>query len=139
MAMRPSTMQRDQNLRTLVAEFSLRDMGYLDASLLLGCSASGARNYVDLLLDAGVLVRRRTSGVGGRDRTVYRLNPDAGRVSAFLAMAAREDASDAKPAAQPRAGRPLADCMPAAACHDSGPMPVRRDPLVTALFGRPGP
>lgn len=68
--MRRSSYRRQANLRTLVAEFALRDIGSAGVALLLDCSISAARNYIIELVDAGVLVshpvRQRAGGV---DRT----------------------------------------------------------------------
>jgi hypothetical protein len=142
MAMRPSTVQRLHNFRTLVAEFAARDLGYGEAGVLLDCSTSGARNYVNRLLEAGVVVQRRTRGADGKDLTVFRLNPDPHVARGFLAMMARQQRVDALLPRQASAARSAAAVarFPAApvappGCDDADDAPARRDPLVAALFG----
>jgi hypothetical protein len=123
--MRPSTTQLDLNLRTLVAEFALRDMGCTDVSLFLACSPSSARNYINRLFDAGIVAPRRAGGTGGRGRTVYRMKPCARM--ADLPCIGAAPGGDRRPAV----------AVQAAVCHDPQAPPMMRDPLVAALFGRP--
>lgn len=123
--MRPSTTQLELNLRALVAEFTLRDMGCVDVSLFLACSPSGARNYIKRLLDAGIVAPRRAGGTGGRGRTVYRMKPYA------------RLADPPRIGAAPGGDRGPAIAAQAAVCHDPQALPMMRDPLVAALFGRP--
>jgi hypothetical protein len=118
--MRPSTTQLELNLRALVAEFALRDMGCVDVSLFLACSPSGARNYIKRLLDAGIVAPRR-AGV----RTVYRMKPYA------------RLADPPRIGAAPGGDRGPAIAAQAAVGHDPQALPMMRDPLVAALFGRP--
>jgi hypothetical protein len=109
--MRPSTLRRSENLLRLLGEFETRDLGPLGVALVLGCSASAARNYIAELLDARV-IRRLPGGPGDgcADRVVYGVDQDAQRVARFKAA--------------------LAGSMMGG---DSGPQ--WRDPLVAALFG----
>jgi predicted transcriptional regulator len=72
MTTRPSTAQLDLHLQALVAELSVRDMGCAEVSLFLGCSPSSARNYINRLLDAGIVAPRRIGGACGRARILYR-------------------------------------------------------------------
>jgi hypothetical protein len=123
--MRPSTTQLDLNLRALVAEFALRDMGCIDVSLFLACSPSSARNYINRLLDAGIVAPRRTGGTGGRSRTMYRMKPYA-RLADLPCIGAA-----------PGGGRRPAIAAQAAVCRDPQAPPMMRDPMVAALFGRP--
>jgi hypothetical protein len=137
--MRPSTIQRLLNFRLLLAEFAVRDLGYGEAGALLACSNSGARNYITRLLDAGVVVPRRTRGADGKDVAVFRLNPDPQVARGFLAMMERQRRVDtlAPPQASQRIA-PVGAGIPAIAsplCDEAGNAPPRRDPLVAALFG----
>jgi hypothetical protein len=139
MAIRPSTIQRLLNFRKLVAEFAARDLGYGEAGELLGCSASGARNYVNRLLDAGVVAPRRTRGADGKDLNVFRLNPDPQVARAFLAMMERQRRVDTLAPRQAAPRTAAADAgfpaSPPPLCPGADDAPARRDPLVAALFG----
>jgi hypothetical protein len=123
MTIRPSTARLDLNLRALAAEFSVRDMGCMDVSLFLGCSPSSARNYINRLLDAGIVVTRRTAAACGRTTVSYRARPNAG-VTDLPAIAEPRRAAPAPV----RAGGAGADQRPDAT-------PRLRDPLVAAFFG----
>lgn len=93
MDIRPSSAQREQRLRTLVAEFAARDMGYAGVAVFLNCSPSAARNYVHALVDERLI--EETSGGGAsllEERTVFRLNsnPPAVPAQAISARARRD-------------------------------------------------
>jgi hypothetical protein len=139
MAMRPSTIQRLLNFRILVAEFAVRDLGYGEAGALLGCSGSGARNYVNRLLDAGVVAPRRTRGADGKDLAVFRLHPDPQVARGFLAVLDRQRRIDTLAPAQGTPRGAAADAVfaatPSPLRHDADNALPRRDPLVAALFG----
>jgi hypothetical protein len=142
MAMRPSTVQRLLNLRTLVAELALRELGYTEAGALLDCSPSGVRNYFNRLLDAGVVAPRRTRGADGKDLTLFRLNPDPQVASGFIAMLERQRRTDVIAPRQITVRTAAADAglatvaVPPAPCDEAADAPARRDPLVAALFGQ---
>ena len=122
MATRPSSSRLDLNLRALVAEFALREMCCVDVSLFLGCSPSSARNYINRLLDAGIVAPRRIAGACGRTRVLYRARPGAG-VADLPCMAEAPRAAPAPAPAPPDVGPPDAFTL--------------RDPLVAAFFGNP--
>jgi hypothetical protein len=140
---RPSTVRRHENLRSLVAELSLRDLGYVGVATHLNCSASCARNYISQLLDLGVIVGSpNKSPAGAADRTVFRLNgvlassglygPEkmrgrsAGRRSLELSQGTLNRKGDSY------------DWLETAVslARSAGASPLR-DPLVAALFGSP--
>lgn len=111
--MRPSTQLRAVRLHQLIHALSARDLGNLDAATLLNCSASGARNYLLELLDAGVVTATSYSGAGpGAEKIVYCLNADQAIVHRFLDLL----------------------CKRSACSTGAGPT-TARDPLVMALFG----
>lgn len=122
---RPSTAQLDLNLRALIAEFSLRDMGCEDVSLFLGCSLSSARNYINRLLDAGYVAPRRTGGACRKTRVLYRARRGAG------------DAILPSIAATPRTAPAPIDPGPPGAADELNASLTLRDPLVAAFFGNP--
>jgi hypothetical protein len=129
-----SSERKRTNLRTLVHELALRDIGCTDASKLLGCSASASRYYLAELRGAGLVAlrkARRDSDVS--DRNVYTLSADPVAVRLFLD-------SLAQPACTPVPRR--TDCTQVdrrwrsvdTAGGDRG-VAGHRDPLVAALFG----
>jgi hypothetical protein len=129
--MRPSTFLRVERLNLLAAAFSRKDLGHPDVAALLACSASSARNYLFALLDAGLIEQiPREQRAGHSIKPVYRLAstmriPDRGETI--------DGAGDIRPRELPGMGR-FIDFS-----SDAGAIAVRRDPLVTALFGAPGP
>jgi hypothetical protein len=83
MEIRPSSARREQRLRTLVAEFAARDMGYASVAVFLNCSSSAARNYVHALVDERIIEEAPVGRAASmEERRVFRLN------SQSLAMAA---------------------------------------------------
>jgi hypothetical protein len=141
--MRPSTLRRIERLSSLVAEFSVRDLGHAGVAALLQCSASSARNYVIELMDAGV-IRLSPNGQpdGCIDRIVYRLNADQRLVDEFqAALAYPENTRAAAVRREPGLAssvhhfRIVPDGIGSAL--DAGVIAAARDPLVTALFGVP--
>jgi hypothetical protein len=136
--LRPSSARRRDNLRSLVVEFAVRDIGRAGAAALLKCSLSASHNYLTELVNAGVvLLHPVKQNSGCVDRTLYRLNADPLTVRDFLAGLAEPDGT-ARPnlAAPPEHVRQMwrdADFF-----HRAGRAPVRRDPLVAALFGAAG-
>jgi hypothetical protein len=136
--LRPSTLQRLGNMRTLVTELAARDIGYADVACLLGCSLTTARNYVAELLDAG-LVSALLLGQGesGSERTRYRRTADPLAVHRFLAALSRplKGAEDAAPQTRPDGARVHRTWLPADFSAGAHHAPARRDPLVAALFG----
>lgn len=139
--LRPSSARRLSNLRELVAEFAGRDIGHTGVALFLGCSLSAARNYVAELLDAGVVASHPVRQAAGcMDRRLYRLTVDPLAVHRYLAALARSHRDGEVPEWEDGAAN---DPMPnverihrnwSAADFSLG-APVRRDPLVAALFG----
>jgi hypothetical protein len=138
---RPSTARRNENLRSLVAELSLREMGYVGVATHLNCSPSCARNYLSQLLDLGVIASSpNRPPAGAVDRAVFRLN-------GVLSSSAHYSAEKVQGR---NAGRLSLDISRGAAKGDSfhflestvslarsaGVAPSR-DPLVAALFGSP--
>jgi hypothetical protein len=120
---RPSTARRHENLRSLVAELSSREMGYVGVATHLNCSASSARNYISHLLDLGVIVSSPNKApAGAADRTVFR----AGRRSLELSQGTLNRNGDSH----------LWLETAVSLVRPAGLAPVR-DPLVAALFGSP--
>jgi hypothetical protein len=114
------------NLRKLVEELSRQDLSRVAAAAKLGCSISASRNYLIELMDAGVVsmhpLRKH------RECPLYQLNPDPFLVQDFLA--------GLDEAQQPAAPYPARQVWRTADFLLRPSMsPVRRDPLVAALFG----
>lgn len=105
--MRPSTALRIERLQLLAAAFARRTLRQADVAALLDCSPSGARNYLNELVEAGAIA---PCGASAAERSfskrAFVLRPDGQRrVQSLL----------------------LEDCAPL--------LHQRRDPLVAALFG----
>jgi hypothetical protein len=112
-----SSERKRINLRALVLELVLRDIGCPGVSELLGCSASASRYYLAELREAGLVsLQAIRHDIDSSGRNVYTLSADPPAVRHFLDRLAE----------------------PVCATHDSGSKekaPGRRDPLVAALFG----
>jgi DNA-binding IclR family transcriptional regulator len=105
--MKPSSVRRVAQLNILLAVLSVRALPPTEVAHLLGCSISAARNYLLELVAAGLVDTVEHGYVDGRMyKSLYRVRRDR----------ALADAARARPA--PGAGGP-----------------VRRDQLVSALFG----
>jgi len=138
---RPSTARRNENLVSLVAELSLREMGYVGVARHLNCSPSCARNYISQLLDLGVIaISPNRPQAGAVDRTVFRLN-------SVLASCAHDSAEKVQGRNAGRLSLDLSqETVKGDSCHwletavslawSTGVAPSR-DPLVAALFGSP--
>jgi hypothetical protein len=133
--MRPSSVKRVANIRSLLAELSRRDIGRIGVAALLQCSLSAARIYLMELCDARVVsLRPVRPGESHGNHSVYRLTNNEPDVREFLALlegapGATRQVRDPEPRQMRRTWRP-AGCVPVA-----GEGPARRDPLVAALFG----
>lgn len=105
--MRPSTLLRMERLQLLAAAFARRSLRQADVAVLLDCSPSGARNYLNELVEAGAIApSMATAGERSFSKRIFALRPDGQRrVQGLLTE----------------------DC--AALPH------LQRDPLVAALFG----
>lgn len=91
MEIRPSSAQREQRLRTLVAEFAARDMGYTGVAAFLNCSPSAARNYVHALVDERLIVAAPDARAASmEERTMFRLNLLAAPTQASRTPARRD-------------------------------------------------
>ena len=144
--LRPSTARRTEKLRALLAELSVRDMGYVAVAVHLKCSASSARNYVRELLDLRVIVPSPIKQPAGAvDRAVFRLNVDTvcpcgfnwtdntKRGSGNIAPGSGMSELDADRIHRLfRPSPPNSTSTPRRATGTAW-----RDPLVTALFGSP--
>jgi hypothetical protein len=134
-------MRRAANIRRLAAALAHGSLGPAAVCGLLGVSPRAARNYLDGLLEAGVAVH------DPQQRGRLRLHPDTGRVQHFLATL--EDSALAPRVSLRRS--PSRHCIDPGAqflhvlADDAGfplrlhRLPVRRDPLVAALFGSKAP
>ncbi|NIA56967.1 hypothetical protein HAV22_25410 [Massilia sp. TW-1] len=129
-----SSERKRINLRTLVHELALRDIGCAGVSKLLVCSASASRYYLAELRGAGlVALRKARHDSDACDRNVYTLCADPAAVRHFL---------DGLTEPAPTTGLRRKDCAqvdrrwrsvdPAGGETGSA---ARRDPLVAALFG----
>jgi predicted ArsR family transcriptional regulator len=105
---RPSSAQRAEKVRQLVATLGLREMRIEEIADLLGCSPASARIYVYELVDREVVCCCRASSARGRPNTVFRLKRDI--VNPFPDEMIKLDGTKVTP-------------------------PTLRDPLVAALFG----
>jgi hypothetical protein len=132
-----SSLRRVENVRRLVAALAQGDMRSADVAQLLRISPSAARNYLEGLVEAGVACH------DPQRRRYLRIHPDAALVQRFLA--ALDEGSDGRRISLRRS--------PSRHCVDPGAQflhvladdvrfplvldhfPVRRDPLVAALFG----
>jgi hypothetical protein len=109
-AMRPSSSLKAGRLQLLATAFARRALRQADVAALLDCSPSGARNYLNELMDAGVItVSHATGGERSFARRAFVLHPDGHRAAQRL----------------------LAPAM----AGEGGACVQRRDPLVAALFG----
>lgn len=136
--MKPSSLRRIANFRTVIAALSERSMDPAAVAQLLTVSHTAGRNYLHELVEAGVAVTAL--------KTHVRLHDDADAVERFIA-GLTEDASAERITVRrsPRlsdshAGKRFFHVL---ADDVSFPlmvhrMPVRRDPLVAALFGAAG-
>jgi hypothetical protein len=140
---RPSTARRTENLRSLVAELSFRDMGYVGVATHLHCSASCARNYITQLLDLGVIViSPHKPPAGAADRTVFRLNgvlASSGLYGAekMQGRSAGRRSLELPHGASDRKGDSRLWLETAASLARPADVAPLRDPLVAALFGSP--
>lgn len=139
--------RRFENMRRLVAELSVRDMCADEVAELLGFTLSGARKYLRPLLAAGIIELDRYVGgtAAAVGKAVYRLARDPEPVRGFMSALAQPRGKGKKappdlpsPSRAPRNGRLFhimqddGDCL-----IRVSRAPVRRDPLVEALFGAP--
>ncbi|MGJ7915909.1 hypothetical protein ACI48D_10580 [Massilia sp. LXY-6] len=133
-------LRKIANIRRLVAALEDGPMGPVAIAELLGISHTGARNYIDLLVEGGAAIPHPDR------RTHVCLHPDWGLVEDFLDSLAPELAEQ----------RVTLRRSPSRHCVDPGKsylhvvaddvrfplvlmrFPVRRDPLVAALFGAGG-
>lgn len=141
-----SRTRRIEQLRVLVAELMVRDLGCAAAAALLGCSVSAARAYLHELRAAGVLAASRIrQPARSVDKMAFRLHPDTLLVHAFLDTLA--DAQHCDVISTKRGGHKV-DARTNVRhfhimrddCHISlkvSSAPAQRDPLVAALFGAP--
>lgn len=141
----PSTARRLENMRLLLAELSRRPMQIDDIAALLGASVSAARNYVLELCDAGVA--NAVDGWDGKSgKPHYRLAADPARSRAFLEQMTNPYRDAGVVVRRVTAGKPAKVAMGSGRnVHITGDdvhyafrverEPVRRDPLVAALFG----
>jgi hypothetical protein len=75
MEIRPSSALRERRLRTLIEEFTARDMGYTGVAAFLNCSPSAARNYVHALVDERIIEAAPAGcAASSEERTVFRLH-----------------------------------------------------------------
>jgi predicted ArsR family transcriptional regulator len=135
------TASRAANLRRLVAELQQRDMSRADISQLLDVSESPACRYLADLRRAGVAEFSfyRGAARGSLGAHVYRITADGERVRAYLDLLSEPRAPQSRTAlaiALRDPSRRLYFAM------DDEPFevpvhrgPVRRDPMVAALFG----
>lgn len=145
-AMRPSSMRKLDRMRTLVGQMSMRDMDSMDIAELLRCSHTAARNYLSELLQAGVVISNRGRALGGGAiRLGFRLTGDTNMVERYLAAL---HASTSAEFLSRRVSQAPDEIKAKRHFHVMGDdrfltvrvtlQPVRRDPLVAALFGAPG-
>lgn len=140
---RPSTARRNENLRSLVAELSFREMGYVGVATHLNCSPSCARNYISQLLDLGVIASSpNRPPAGAVDRAVFRLNGILASSGLYgpEKMQGRSAGRRSLELPQGTLNR-KGDCYDwletaVSLARSAGASPLR-DPLVAALFGSP--
>jgi hypothetical protein len=135
--LKPASSQRIDKLRRLVAALEQRSMGPDAVMDLLQVSYSAARNYLSELAQAGI------ADPDPERHTVMRLHPDLQVRERFLA-ALSERLGQARVSLR---RSPSRHCMDSSGSYlhvladdASFPLvlhqdPVRRDPLVAALFG----
>lgn len=145
--LRASSARRIEQLRALVAELMMRDIGYVGVATLLKCSQSAARIYVQELRNAGIItaspIRQPPDCV---DKFAYRLHSDPQQVRAFLATLSQPQRCNIS---SPRKGGHTDEASSnvrrfhimqddANISLRVSDAPAQRDPLVAALFGAPG-
>jgi hypothetical protein len=135
---RQSTIVRQRRLHALIGQLAARDLDIPAVASFLDCSHSAARTYLHDLLDAGVVFRQSPS-----ERCKYHLTRDAAQVQSFLAGLALP-----RRPTLTRANKPANGTRSFGARHfhiidddcylgvDASQVPIRRDPLVAALFGK---
>lgn len=142
--MRPSTLLRISRLDALLAALAVRDLPQVEVASLLRCSASSARNYVLGLVDAGVILPVPHGHANGRMyKALYRLNPNQRTIASFRASLEQAGecavARSAWPVRQHGPGFEPAGAVESPGCArpviPPGGAVLRRDPLVSALFG----
>ena len=134
-----STARRRARLDLLVAELALRDMNHADVARFLPCSLSAARAYMHDLLDAAVVSLAFSSmGKVNMDSAIYRLCANRLIVKDLLDSRVYDRISSRanlqrEAAPGTRHVHILSDDVKfdVKICN----FPVRRDPLVAALFG----
>ncbi|RJG11624.1 ArsR family transcriptional regulator [Massilia cavernae] len=142
----PSTARRIENMRLLIAKLAVREMRLDEVAQFLNSSMSAARVYVLELCSAGLVTAvRDRSGTHKGCKPAYRLSSNPERNRAFfdnLENSSREAGVIARKVRGKRgqvaiaAGRSvhiMADDVQHPIRIDDEP--VRRDPLVAALFG----
>ncbi|MES2257026.1 MAG: hypothetical protein V4724_00835 [Pseudomonadota bacterium] len=143
---RPTTLRRVEKLRRLIAALSSRQMDVAAAAAFLGCSPAAARNHLYELLAARVIVPvpvRADGGGAGGDSIAYTLHADAAIVEAFVDTL--REVHGARFIFAGKRSRKRGLFVGGRYFHimldDVGfalqicDEPVRRDPLVAALFG----
>ncbi|WP_020653009.1 hypothetical protein [Massilia niastensis] len=140
--MRSSTVLRVSRLSRLLAVLSVRELPQVEIASLLRCSTSSARNYVLELLEAGVIETVPHGHANGRMyKSLYRLGPDQGLISAFRASLEqggeweRPERPVRQCALERKPERSVIRVESSQWMLPSGGAAVRRDPLVSALFG----
>jgi hypothetical protein len=145
----PSTARRFENLKMVILELAFREMRADEIAVILKSSASGVRNYIIELCDAGVIAATHDlDGTPKVCKPYYRLSSNLEHVRAFAAGFAQSGSEGRVVARRGRLGQRMqvtagmgrnfyimADDVPHAVRLDREP--VQRDPLVTALFGSP--
>lgn len=145
--LRVSSARRIEQLRALVAELMMRDIGYVGVATLLQCSKSAARMYVQELRGAGMITARPIRQPADCvDKLAYRLHSDPQQVQAFLAKLSQSQRCNIT--SQRNGGQKVEASSNVRRFHimqDDANIslmvseaPAQRDPLVTALFGSPG-
>lgn len=142
-----STRRRQDNTRKLISELAKREMMADEICFFFGYSPSGVRKYIRALREAGVIelagYAEGTAAYLGK--AVYRLTPDADRISAFLELLDHGDTpqttarvGNSRIKHPPGSGR--LHIMDDDTYYRIKPEPVvcRRDELVAALFGAAG-
>lgn len=144
--LRASSVRRMEQLRALVSELMIRDIGYTGVATLLKWSQSAARMYVQELRGAGIVaagpIRQPADCV---DKIVFRLNSNSQQVQAFLATLSQSQRCNIAPSRKgEHKDEARSNVRRFHIMQDDAKIslrvsdaPAQRDPLVAALFGAP--
>jgi hypothetical protein len=138
-SLRPASARRMQNMHLLLSEFRQREMGTLGVALLLDCSISRARGYLNELIEHDVIVANPAKPAWPYlDKKVYHLTTSSFHLNTYVAWLWAALRVTPRPIGAGRHGH-VAGLPEAGAASQLPGLVTARDPLVAALFGSGAP